>query len=285
MGFEVLSKLTHAGQSAEEYVKKKWDEKKSRDAAKAEEAARAAADAEEERRRGERNQFFQLVTAKCTGSSAEEMLPLVCDPSTTHKAVFLLTMPISFGRFELSKSTYKLLARHVGMTQNSVSHWAVAVIDRGFGPCYYYELMSDQMALNALGKNYFRSEEVTPGFIETWSSCYYVGETTKSHQEIQDLGANHMALHPRYHLLTNNCQDMVDSLVKQLCDGKVISQAKLGEELSLASPRMALDLMVARLRSRMDNIEEKEDVDKVKDDNEAVKEDVDVIKALWHRVH
>jgi hypothetical protein len=118
----------------------------------------------------------------------EEMVPLECDPDTSHKAVFLITTPILFGKFELSKSTYKLLARHVGMSLNSVSHWLVAVIDRGFGPCYFYELMSDQMALNALGKNYFRSEEIKPEFIATWSSCYYIGETTKSHDEIQALG-------------------------------------------------------------------------------------------------
>jgi hypothetical protein len=94
-----------------------------------------------------------------------------------------------------------------------------------------------------------------------------------------------MALNPRYHLLTSNCQDLVENLVKQLCNGKLISQAKLSEELSLASPKMALDLMVARLRSRMDDVGEHEDVDKVKDNNDAVKEDVDIIKALWHKVH
>lgn len=104
------------------------------------------------------------------------------------RAVFLVTMPIAFGALELSMSTYKLLAKHVGMSLDSVSHWAVCVVDRGFGPSYCYDLMSDQMMLNALGKNYFRVNEVTPELVRTWNSCYYVGETTKSHNEIQELG-------------------------------------------------------------------------------------------------
>ncbi len=126
------------------------------------------------------------------------MPPLRCDASAdangpsgggSSKAVFLVTMPISFGAIELSRNTYRLLAKHVGMSLNSVSHWAVCVVDRGLAqPSYCYDLMSDQMALNALGKNYFRVIEITPAFIATWSSCYYVGETTKSHDEIQDLG-------------------------------------------------------------------------------------------------
>lgn len=116
------------------------------------------------------------------------MPPLEWDPTTAHRAVFLVTIPIHFGSFELSKTTYRLLARHVGMSQNSVSHWALCVMDRSFSPSYCYDLMSDQMELNALGKNYFRVAEITPEFIETWSSCYYVGETTKLHEEIQRLG-------------------------------------------------------------------------------------------------
>lgn len=87
-----------------------------------------------------------------------------------------------------------------------------------------------------------------------------------------------MVLHPRYNLLTDNCQDMAESLVKSLCNGKIISQAKLREELSLASPKIALDLMVARLKSKIEILDEREDSD-------TVKEDVDIIKDLWHRVH
>jgi len=116
------------------------------------------------------------------------MPPLLYEPNLPGKAVFLITTPIAFGSFELSKHTYSLLAKHVGMSMNSVSHWALGVIDRGFGTCYCYDLMSDQMALNVLGKNYFRVTEVTPQIIQLWSSCYYIGETTKSHEEILELG-------------------------------------------------------------------------------------------------
>ncbi|OTB08654.1 hypothetical protein M426DRAFT_316660 [Hypoxylon sp. CI-4A] len=276
MGFDPLSKLKNVGLAAEEYLKDQWERKKSRDNSEAEVDDRARA--EEERRRQEKNEFLRLILAKTTGESVIEMPPLVWDPTTSHKAVFLVTIPIDFGKFELSKTSYRLLAKHVGMSLNSVSHWALCVIDRNFNPSYCYDLMSDQMALNVIGKSYFRVAQITPTFIETWSSCYYVGETTKSHQEIQELGAGHMALHPRYHLLTSNCQDMVESLVKQLCNGKIISQAKLSEELSLASPKIALDLMVARLRSRIEVLDEHEDSD-------AVQEDVDIIKRLRHKHH
>lgn len=86
-----------------------------------------------------------------------------------------------------------------------------------------------------------------------------------------------MALNPRYHLLSSNCQHLVESLVKDLCNGRVISQAKLDEELALASPKIARDLIVARLRSKVDVRGEKED-------SETVKEDVDLIRQLWDRM-
>ncbi|KAI1768827.1 hypothetical protein GGR53DRAFT_312490 [Hypoxylon sp. FL1150] len=275
MGFDALTKLKSVGAATEGYLKEKWEQRKSRNSSEVE---IDAASALTEQRRQEKNAFLGLVMAKLTGNSVTEMPPLEWDPITAHRAVFLVTIPIHFGSFELSKTTYRLLARHVGMSQNSVSHWALCVIDRSFNPSYCYDLMSDQMELNALGKNYFRVAEITPEFIETWSSCYYVGETTKLHEEIQRLGAEHMTLHPRYNLLSSNCQDLVESLVKNVCNGKVISQAKLSEELALASPKIALDLMVARLRSRVETLDEHEDSD-------TVKGDVDVIKVLWHRVH
>lgn len=153
--------------------------------------ARHAGDGKDAKLREEirlRNEFLGLVTSKMTGDSAHEMAPLRCDPHSNCKAVFLVTTPIAFGKFALSDASYKLLARHVGMSLNSVSHWAVCVIDRGLGKCYCYDLMSDRLELSALGKNYFRVAVITPEFIDTWSSCYYIGETTKSHQEIQHLG-------------------------------------------------------------------------------------------------
>ncbi|KAI1771400.1 hypothetical protein F4818DRAFT_430164 [Hypoxylon cercidicola] len=275
MGFDALSKLKSIKAATEGHLKEKWEHRKSRDSSRVE---IDAANAQEERLRQEKNAFLGLILTKLTGNSIAEMPPLEWDSTTAHRAVFLVTIPILFGTFELSKTTYNLLARHVGMSQNSVSHWALCVVDRGFSPSYCYDLMSDQMALNAIGKNFFRVAEITPDHIKTWSSCYYVGETTKSHEVIQELGAEHMTLHPRYNLLSSNCQDLVESLVKQVCNGRIISQAKLSEELALASPKIALDLMVARLKSKMETLDEQEDSDTVKDD-------VDVIKVLWRRVH
>lgn len=95
---------------------------------------------------------------------------------------------------------------------------------------------------------------------------------------LRDAGLNFMAIHPRYNLLTNNCQNLVESLVKLLCDGKVISQPMLNEELSLLSPKIARDLMVARLRSKLDASNEDEE-------REDVKEDADIIKTWFHKIH
>lgn len=86
-----------------------------------------------------------------------------------------------------------------------------------------------------------------------------------------------MVINPGYKLLSNNCQHLVDALVKLLCNGKIISQAKLDEELSLISPRIARDLIVARLRSKVDVKGERED-------SQSVKEDVNTLKSLWNRV-
>ncbi|KAH7165260.1 hypothetical protein EDB81DRAFT_877650 [Dactylonectria macrodidyma] len=258
MPFDSLSKLAAAskaaGGAAYTSISKKWGKRRDRNVPGVIDDKRA----EEIRLR---NEFLNLITSKLTGDSVSEMAPLVHDDNTNHRAVFLVTEPITFGKFELSEKTYSLLAKHIGMSLDSVSHWAVCVIDRGLEPCYCYDLMSDRLEFYALGKNYFRVNEITPEFVQTWSSCYYVGETTKTHTEIQQLGLAHMALNPNYRLLSNNCQHLVDSLVKELCNGKVISQAKLEEELSLASPKIARDLIVAKFRSR-------KEAKKLKEENE-----------------
>ncbi|KAG5757251.1 hypothetical protein H9Q70_000102 [Fusarium xylarioides] len=185
MGLDALNKLAAAGEAVYQNISKKWDERKRRQA----EEAWLAKFAEEIR---QRNEFLSLVTSKVTGDSALEMAPLKCNPRETQRAVFLVTTPISFGVLEVSEASYKLLARHVGMSLNSVSHWAVCVIDRGLGKCYCYDLMSDRLELTMLGKNYFRVAVITEEFVETWSSCYYIGETTKTHEEIQAIGQDNI---------------------------------------------------------------------------------------------
>lgn len=91
---------------------------------------------------------------------------------------------------------------------------------------------------------------------------------------IRQTGNRHIGRNPRYSLLSNNCQHLVDSLVKELCNGKVISQAKLDEELSLASPKIARDLLVGRIRSKMDGGGESED-------SPSIKEHLEAIKSTW----
>lgn len=108
--------------------------------------------------------------------------------------------------------------------------------------------------------------------------------TANSYQPLVFLGAEHLAAHPRYNLLNSNCQDMVEILVKQLCEGRTISQGKLKQELAAISPKIALDLMVARFRSRVDTFGEDQDPEKLKANDTEVQKEVDMIDVLWSRV-
>lgn len=250
----------------------------------------AAAEAERALAR-ERNEFLAPIAARLEqsrspdaasadpGAGVSEMeQPLVYTRGTAHRAVLLVTTPIEFGPVELTKQSYRLLARHVGMSMNSICHWALCVIDRGAGKSYSYDLMSDRLELNMIGKNVFRVNEVTPEFVQTWSNAYYVGETTKSHEEIQALGERHLTLNPKYSLLESNCQHLAEMLVRELCNGgRLISQHKLDEELKLISPKMAMDVIMAKLQSKLEDPGQGEE-------SHSVKRDVDVLGSLWARV-
>ncbi|KAL8405549.1 hypothetical protein RB596_004424 [Gaeumannomyces avenae] len=257
-----------------------------------EEDPEAAARAEAERALArERNEFLAPIAARLEHSSSPDAAsadpgagvtemeqPLAFTRDTTHRAVLLVTTPIEFGPVELTKQSYRLLARHVGMSMDSICHWALCVIDRGVGRSFSYDLMSDRLELNMIGRNVFRVNEVTPEFVQTWSGAYYVGETTKSHEEIQSLGEKHMSLNPKYSLLESNCQHLAETLVRELCDGgRLISQHKLDEELRLISPKMAMDIMMAKLQSKLDDPGQGEESD-------SVKRDVDVLGSLWSKV-
>ncbi|TGJ79514.1 hypothetical protein E0Z10_g9251 [Xylaria hypoxylon] len=267
MAREALAKLAKAGNAAHEYLSKKWEELENsrNDKIKAEEDARKLEAIRQ------RNKFLDLFNAKLTGPSADVMPALKYSADTRQRAVILATAPIVYGQFDVSQRSYHLLAKHVGMSLSSVSHWAICVIDRGFGACWCYDLMSDQLSLTMLGKSYLRVYEATAELVANWTSAYYVGETTKTHEDIQELGTNHLTAHPRYNLLSSNCQHLVEILVKELCDGKAISQAKLEEELHLASPRVARDLLVARLRSKLDAKETNEQPESVEDEINTIK--------------
>jgi len=266
MGSDALSKLTKAGETAWKSFQQKWLERK-----------KGPPDAQLAEAIRQKNIYLRQIAAKITGNSESEVPPLICAPQAPGRAVFLITTPIAFGRIELSRKTYDLLAKHFGMSMNSISHWAVVVVDRGLGPTFAYDLMSDQLKVQMLMNNYFRVYEVTEEFISSWSSCYYVGETTMAHESIQRLGEQFIAANKRYNLLSNNCQHLTENLIKELCNGRMISQAKLEEEIRLVSPKIARDLMVARLRSKMEKGEQMED-------SESVQHDVLTIKELWARV-
>lgn len=149
---------------------------------------RAAQDAQKVEAIRQRNQYLHLINAKLTGPAADVMPPLRYSPDARQRAVILATVPIVYGHFDVSRQSYHFLAKHVGMSLSSVSHWAICVVDRGFGACWCYDLMSDQLSLAMLGKSYLRVYEATAELVATWTSAYYVGETTKSHEEIQELG-------------------------------------------------------------------------------------------------
>ncbi|KAI1153998.1 hypothetical protein F4825DRAFT_448931 [Nemania diffusa] len=267
MAREVLATLAKAGNAAQEYLAKKWEELEEARNNK----SRAAQDAQEAEAIRQRNTFLDLFSAKLTGPSADVLPPLEYSADTRQRAVILATVPIVYGHFDVSQRSYHLLAKHVGMSLNSVSHWAICVVDRGFATCWCYDLMSDQLSLSMLGKSYLRVYEANAEIVASWTSAYYVGETTKAHEAIQELGANHLTAHPRYNLLSSNCQHLVEILVKELCDGKTISQAKLEEELHLASPRVVRDLLVARLRSKLDAKETKEPYEEFEDEVNTIK--------------
>jgi hypothetical protein len=130
------------------------------------------------------------VAGKLNAPAADdECRSLAFDARTRDRAVFIVTTPIEFGeRVKLSHAVHRLVARHAGMSMDSVSHWALCVVDRGAGPSYCYDLMSDQLALNTLGNNYFRAYGVDVEAVGRWNSCFYVGETRRSHEEIQQVG-------------------------------------------------------------------------------------------------
>lgn len=253
----------------------------------------------------ERNEFLAPIKAKLEASSSPRPNPAVAPAAestakdapgaatsyhdmeqplefsrdSSHKAVLLVTTPIEFGPIELSKQSYRLLARHVGMSMDSICHWALCVIDRGVGKSWAYDLMSDRLELNMIGKNVFRINEVTPEYVQTWSSAYYVGETTKSHEEVKMLGETHMALNPKYSLLESNCQHLAETLMKALCDGRIVSQHKLDEELKMVSPKMAMDMMMNKLDFRLDGPDSKG-----AEHSDEVKNEVNIIGELWGRV-
>lgn len=89
----------------------------------------------------------------------------------------------------MTRLASKLLAKHAALSLDSLSHWALVVVDRGEGTCYLYDLMSDQMLpTTKIMRNYPRCFPVTEQMVESWTGASYIGETTRSHDEILEMG-------------------------------------------------------------------------------------------------
>ncbi|KAJ9133505.1 hypothetical protein NKR19_g9026 [Coniochaeta hoffmannii] len=263
MVFHILPMLAIAAGQA--YIRNRKRENEASD------TARRLAEAERERKKA----LLRAISAKLTGPGVSEMAPLEYDYSSDTKAVLLVMNPIQLGTVQLSRSIHSMLGKHVGMSLDSVSHWALIVVDRSLCETNYcYELMSDEKTLSMLGKNVARSNELTAAMTESWKCCYYVGETTRSHSDIQNLATEYTRANPRYNVFTNNCQNMVEKLVKDICNNKVISRQKLSEELVVASPRIGLYLMVAKVAANVF-------VGDTSLNDSSVARDLNIIKGLW----
>ena len=140
--------------------------------------------------------LLQILASKVTGPSIHEIrLPIAytssCSDHIHTKAVLLVTSDIEIHGIKLTRSAVHLFPRASDITVDSLSHWALCVVDRGpgDGQSWCYDLVSDQIILNMLGKSYARAYPVTEEMVTAWNSCSYMGETTHSHDEIKDLGA------------------------------------------------------------------------------------------------
>ena len=135
--------------------------------------------------------LLQILASKISGPAVSEIhLPVAYSPSATTKAVLLVTSDIEIHGIKLTRSAVHLLPKTSDISVASLSHWALCVVDRGpgLGQSWCYDLMSDQMVLNMLGKSYARAYPVTEELAAAWNSCSYMGETTRSHAEIEELG-------------------------------------------------------------------------------------------------
>ncbi|ROW08022.1 hypothetical protein VPNG_06061 [Cytospora leucostoma] len=197
--------------------------------------------------RDEKKAFLKLIRAKLNGNHTLAQLdePLEYNPRCKTSAVLVITSAIDINGIQVTKLASKVLAKHAGLSLDSLSHWALVIVDRGDGTCYLYDLMSDQMLpTTKLMKNYPRCFPVTQQMVESWTGASYIGETTKGHDEILDLAEKFISSHPRYNLFSNNCQHLAEQLVRELCDGKIISQADLGEEVRMLSARLSSVLLM-----------------------------------------
>lgn len=68
--------------------------------------------------------------------------------------------------------------------------------------------------------------------------------THRSARLTESVAATFISSHPRYNLFSNNCQHLAEQLVRELCDGKIISQANLGVEVKMLSNKISSVLLM-----------------------------------------
>lgn len=71
-------------------------------------------------------------------------MPLEYNTRCKTSAVLVATSEIDINGIQVTKLASKVLAKHGGLSLDSLSHWALVVVDRGDGVCYLYDLMSDR---------------------------------------------------------------------------------------------------------------------------------------------
>lgn len=77
-----------------------------------------------------------------TASELDE--PLEYNHRCKTSAVLVVTSPIDINGIKVTKLAAKILLKHTDLSLDSLSHWALVVVDRGDGVSYLYDLMSDR---------------------------------------------------------------------------------------------------------------------------------------------
>lgn len=77
-----------------------------------------------------------------TASELDE--PLEYSHRSKTSAVLVVTSPIDINGIKVTKLAAKILLKHTDLSLDSLSHWALVVVDRGDGVSYLYDLMSDR---------------------------------------------------------------------------------------------------------------------------------------------
>lgn len=80
-----------------------------------------------------------------TASEVDE--PLEYNPRCKTSAVLVATSPIDINGIKVTKLAAKILLKHTDLSLDSLSHWALVVVDRGDAVSYLYDLMSDRKPL------------------------------------------------------------------------------------------------------------------------------------------